>query len=205
MTFYKTNALQEISDLLSTVAVSIALKKALGFYDDLQIVEDFFAGFLSRLWDRDYINENLLEQNAAAVDLSDRAARAVVQVTSDTGLDKIRSTMEKFNSHGLGNDFDELRFVYPVVRSLRGDRRAQHRYLRHPISISIETSRTFRPCKSVGPCQRQNCWNCSTGPAAKWHERVPHSEQPMRRTRSTLWVRCSQVGRKFAGSGPIEM
>lgn len=116
MTFYKRDALQDLSDLLTTVAVSIALKKALGFYDDLQIVEDFFAGFLSRLWNRNYVNENLFKQNVAAIDLSDRAAKAAVQVTSDTSTRKIRVTLEKFISHGLGKDFDELRFVYPVVK-----------------------------------------------------------------------------------------
>jgi hypothetical protein len=52
--------------------------------------------------------------NFPAIDLGCKTSRTSIQITSDSSSSKVLETLKKFESHGLGNDFDSL-YVYVIT------------------------------------------------------------------------------------------
>lgn len=107
--FAAAEAFQEIIVRLSVLRYIITANTKRQKTDIATDAEDFFAGFLNRLWNSELVNLNVLEQkNHPAIDLGDRKRRLAIQVTAENTIDKIRDTVESFYENDLRKKYDEL-------------------------------------------------------------------------------------------------
>lgn len=76
--------------------VNLSLEDAL-----IQVLKEVFS--LARL-----VNLNAKQKNFPGIDLGDEHDRVAFQVTSTSGLDKVKKTLNVFTEHGFESNFDEL-------------------------------------------------------------------------------------------------
>lgn len=93
---------------LSHIQAEVEANNDVSFFDINHIAEDVICGLLNLIYGWKLENENHRQQNAVAVDLTDRKNRIAVQVTSNNTRDKIQDTINKFISHNQYQDFDQL-------------------------------------------------------------------------------------------------
>jgi len=74
----------------------VEVDNELGQFDINKIVEDVYMHILNEVYGWDLKNANLLKENFPAIDLIDEENMIVIQVTSTTDTNKLRSTIEKF-------------------------------------------------------------------------------------------------------------
>jgi hypothetical protein len=107
--------LQQSSTLLGRFAHEVKVANAIGLFDINTIAEDFLIPVFKITFDcPDLCNQNRIQMNFPAVDLGCKTSRTSIQITSDSSSSKVRETLEKFESHGLGSDFDSL-YVYVIT------------------------------------------------------------------------------------------
>lgn len=107
--------LQRSSTLLGRFAHEVKVANAIGLFDINTIAEDFLIPVFKIAFDcPDLCNQNRIQMNFPAVDLGCKTSRTSIQITSDSSSSKVRETLEKFESHGLGSDFDSL-YVYVIT------------------------------------------------------------------------------------------
>lgn len=107
--FATAEAFQEIIVRLSVLRYVITSNTRRGKYDVATDAEDFFAGFFNRLLGWELENLNLVEhKNYPAIDLGDKRQKVAIQVTAENTIDKIKTTIESFYSHGLRAEYDRL-------------------------------------------------------------------------------------------------
>lgn len=70
--------------------------------------ENFYRDFLNLLLDLDLKNINIVEKNAAAIDLGDEIKKIALQVTATGDLKKTKDTVKKFNEKDLNKKYDRL-------------------------------------------------------------------------------------------------
>jgi hypothetical protein len=85
------------------------LQNASSLTDINTYLEDFFCDLFNLLYDYNLKNLNIEVMNYPAVDLGDKQKRIAIQVTSQSGRDKILNTIEKFEKHQLYNEYDALK------------------------------------------------------------------------------------------------
>jgi len=87
----------------------------MGLFDINTVAEDFLIPIFTLAFNcPDLCNQNRIQMNFPAVDLGCKTSRTSIQITSDSSSSKVRETLEKFESHGLGSDFDSL-YVYVIT------------------------------------------------------------------------------------------
>jgi len=87
----------------------------MGLFDINTVAEDFLIPIFAVAFNcPDLCNQNRIQMNFPAVDLGCETSRTSIQITSDSSSSKVRETLEKFETHGLGNDFDSL-YVYVIT------------------------------------------------------------------------------------------
>ncbi|WAR43332.1 SMEK domain-containing protein [Methylomonas rapida] len=107
--------LQRSSTFLARFAHEVKVANAMGLFDINTIAEDFLIPIFSIAFNcPDLCNQNRIQMNFPAIDLGCATSRTSIQITSDSSSSKIRETLEKFASHGLGSDFDSL-YVYVIT------------------------------------------------------------------------------------------
>ncbi|MCX5814268.1 MAG: SMEK domain-containing protein [Proteobacteria bacterium] len=107
--------LQRSSTLLGRFAHEVKVANAMGLFDINTIAEDFLIPVFKIAFDcPDLCNQNRIQMNFPAVDLGCKTSRTSIQITSDSSSSKVCETLEKFESHNLGNDFDRL-YVYVIT------------------------------------------------------------------------------------------
>lgn len=80
---------------LSELAVRIENRGQLNILDLHSFSEDFYLHFLNIIFDWNLENINSIQQNAAAIDLIDKKAKIVAQVSSTSTKSKIESALAK--------------------------------------------------------------------------------------------------------------
>ena len=96
-------------------AHEVKVKNAMGLFDINTIAEDFLIPIFAIAFNcPDLCNQNRIQMNFPAVDLGCETSRTSIQITSDSSSSKVRETLEKFETHGFGNDFDSL-YVYVIT------------------------------------------------------------------------------------------
>ncbi|KAA1052527.1 SMEK domain-containing protein [Azospirillum argentinense] len=80
----------------------------LNLQDDNVHAENFFRDLLNLALGYDLKNINIVNKNAAAIDLGDEVARIAIQVTSTSNLSKIKHTHDGFVKYGLDRKYDRL-------------------------------------------------------------------------------------------------
>lgn len=93
---------------LSILRVSVELHNSLNHQDINVASENFFRDFLNLAFGYHLKNINIVQKNAQAIDLGDSDARIAIQVTSSTGLAKVKHTHNGFVKGGLDSTYDRL-------------------------------------------------------------------------------------------------
>ncbi len=107
--------LQRSSTLLGRFAHEVKVANAMGLFDINTVAEDFLIPICAIAFNcPDLCNQNRIQMNFPAVDLGCKTSRTSIQITSDSSSSKVVETLEKFESHGLGSDFDSL-YVYVIT------------------------------------------------------------------------------------------
>ncbi|XCN72225.1 MAG: SMEK domain-containing protein [Candidatus Electrothrix aestuarii] len=107
--------LQRSSSLLGRFAHEVKVANAMGLFDINTVAEDVLVPIFAIAFNcPDLCNQNRIQMNFPAVDLGCRTSRLSIQITSDSSSSKMQETLEKFDSHGLGSDFDNL-YVYVIT------------------------------------------------------------------------------------------
>ena len=94
-----------IESRLSLLVTRIKLRGGLNILDLHVHSENFYPGLLNLIFDWNLVNLNTVEQNAPAIDLVDRSANLVVQVSATGTKQKINSTLTKDLSRYAGHAF----------------------------------------------------------------------------------------------------
>ncbi|EJG0586258.1 SMEK domain-containing protein [Vibrio parahaemolyticus] len=107
--------LQRSSTLLGRFAHEVQVANAMGLFDINTVAEDFLIPILAiALNCPDLRNLNRIRMNFPAVELGCETSRISIQITSDSSSSKMCETLEKFESHNLGRNFDSL-YVYVIT------------------------------------------------------------------------------------------
>lgn len=105
----KQELLTKSSGLLARFAYDVRVKNSMGLFDINTIAEDLLVPVFSVVFDcPDLQNQNKIQMNFPAVDLGCSKSRISLQITSDGSSGKALKTVEKFEEHGLGSEFDRL-------------------------------------------------------------------------------------------------
>ena len=100
--------LKQIIDNLALLSRQVELRGAINLYDINIIAEDFYAGLLNLIYGYKLKNANIIDKNAAAIDLFDEKARIAIQVTSNNKSTKIKHTIEEFIANKKYEHYDRL-------------------------------------------------------------------------------------------------
>ena len=107
--------LQRSSTLLGRFSYDVKVANSMGLFDINTVAEDFLIPIFAIAFNcPDLCNQNRIQMNFPAVDLGCKTSRTSIQITSDSSSNKVLETLEKFESHGLGSDFDRL-YVYVIT------------------------------------------------------------------------------------------
>jgi len=90
----------------------VEVDNKIGQFDINKIVEDVYMHILNDVYGWDLKNANLLKENFPAIDLIDEKNMIVIQVTSTTDTDKLRSTIEKFKNLDDKYSIYDLKMFY---------------------------------------------------------------------------------------------
>lgn len=111
----RTYCQNRILKLLSWLRNEVELNNSLSLTDINRNAEDFYCGLLNLAYGYKLKNINIVEPNAAAIDLGDIEKRIAIQVTSIADLSKTKYTVEKFIERGLYKSFDKL-YILNIVK-----------------------------------------------------------------------------------------
>ncbi|OLP58936.1 hypothetical protein BJF93_23230 [Xaviernesmea oryzae] len=99
----------QLRDVVSRIIVQVELATAQGRTDVNLALEDAFIPILKSVFNLPHlINLNRKQKNYPGIDLGDDHDRVAFQVTSTTGLEKVKFTVGQFISRSYYNTFDEL-------------------------------------------------------------------------------------------------
>ena len=99
----------QLRDVVSRIIVQVELSTAQGRTDINLALEDAFIPILRSVFNLPHlINLNRKQKNYPGIDLGDDHDRVAFQVTSTTGLEKVKFTIGQFMGRSYYNTFDEL-------------------------------------------------------------------------------------------------
>jgi hypothetical protein len=104
----RARLLEAISHYLTHLRMSVEHLNSLNLQDINVHAETFFRDFLNLALGYQLKNINIVEKNARAIDLGDEGERIAIQVTSTSGLTKIKHTHKGFVAGGLDGKYDRL-------------------------------------------------------------------------------------------------
>ncbi|KIX13903.1 SMEK domain-containing protein [Dethiosulfatarculus sandiegensis] len=100
-------------------AHEVKVANAMGLFDINTVAEDFLIPIFTIAFNcPDLCNQNRIKMNFPAIDLGCETSRTSIQITSDSSSNKVRETLEKFDTYDLGKDFDRL-YVYVITERQR--------------------------------------------------------------------------------------
>lgn len=98
-----------INEKLAQLKTYIKLNSHINLNDICVVSEDFFCKLLNSIFGYKLINANALENNFKGIDLIDTNSKIVFQITADASVDKIQTTINKFQTK-FDNSY-HLKFV----------------------------------------------------------------------------------------------
>lgn len=99
----------QLRDVVSRIIVQVELATAQGRTDINLALEDAFIPILKSVFNLPHlINLNRKQKNFPGIDLGDDHDRVAFQITSTTGLEKVKFTISQFMNRSYYNTFDEL-------------------------------------------------------------------------------------------------
>ena len=110
--FIREEYIKVISDVLAEFQVKVSNRNALHFYDVDIASEEFICGLLNLIYGYSLANLNTaIQQNYPGIDLGSSEDRIAVQVTADSGHDKIQRTINTFYERDYISEYDRLLIV----------------------------------------------------------------------------------------------
>jgi len=99
---------QSIIKSLTWLTSQVSVNNKLNLTDINVHSENFYRDLLNLAFGYNLININIIDPNAAAIDLGDEGNKFAIQVTSTSALAKTRRTVTKFIEKGLYEKYDRL-------------------------------------------------------------------------------------------------
>lgn len=93
---------------LSVLKEEVELRSKVNLQDINVHSEQFYKILLNDIFKYKLENINIVEQNAAVIDLGDNENKIAIQVTSNNSKDKIKETVKAFNDKELYKIYDKL-------------------------------------------------------------------------------------------------
>jgi hypothetical protein len=109
--FKRTEALTKIADTLGAIKSSCEHRGLLHLFDNHTVAQHFFCRLLNAAYDLDLVELDNLEENFPAIDLGDKKQRIAYQVTTQKVSEKVTKTLETFDAHHLGEQFDKVKIL----------------------------------------------------------------------------------------------
>ncbi len=112
-----------IKNIISHFAVlkeEVKLRSKVNLQDINVHGEQFYKILLNDIFGYELQNMNIVEQNAAVIDLGDKTNKIAIQVTSNNTKDKIRETVAAFNKKKLYKQYDELK-IFIIKDKIKRD------------------------------------------------------------------------------------
>ena len=81
--------------------------------------EDFVAGLLNTVFSWDLVNTNKKNANYPCIDLIDESRKLGVQVTSESGSEKLKDTLECLERHKLSDRVSQLKVLSLIIKQKR--------------------------------------------------------------------------------------
>ncbi|MDO5516195.1 MAG: SMEK domain-containing protein [Clostridium sp.] len=110
--------LNQIIHNLALLSKEVELRGAINLYDINIIAEYFYADLLNLIYGYKLKNVNIIDKNAAAIDLADEENRIAIQVTSDNTSTKIKHTISEFIEHHKYERYNRL--IILILTSKKG-------------------------------------------------------------------------------------
>ncbi len=108
MSLKRKSECDRIVEILSYIRSQVEIYSPGNFTDINIYSENFYRDLLNLIFGYKLVNINILEPNAAAIDLGDDAASIAFQVTSSSDLTKAKKTVKKFNEKDLHKKYNSL-------------------------------------------------------------------------------------------------
>ena len=99
---------QSIIKSLTWLSSQVSVNNKLNLTDINVHSENFYRDLLNLAFGYNLVNINIIDPNAAAIDLGDEGSKFAIQVTSTSALAKTRHTVTKFIEKGLYEKYDRL-------------------------------------------------------------------------------------------------
>lgn len=99
---------RSVINSLTWLSTQVQVASTLNLTDINVHSENFYRDLLNLAFGYNLVNINIIEPNAAAIDLGDEGNRLAIQVTSNSTLAKTKHTVEKFIEKGLHEKYDRL-------------------------------------------------------------------------------------------------
>ncbi|NWF37983.1 SMEK domain-containing protein [Mariprofundus sp. NF] len=100
--------IQQIIKSLTWLSTEVSVSNSMNFTDINVHSENFYRDLLNLAFDYELVNINILDQNAAAIDLGDEKNSIAIQITSTSGLVKTTHTVTKFIDKKLYQKYGRL-------------------------------------------------------------------------------------------------
>ncbi|EFE09366.1 SMEK domain-containing protein [Citrobacter youngae] len=103
------NVENELRDVISRIQSQVKLSTKQNRYDINLALEDAFIPVLKEVFQLPHLfNLNSQQKNFPGIDLGDQYDRVAFQITSSTGLEKVKKTLSQFIEKRFYESFDEL-------------------------------------------------------------------------------------------------
>ncbi len=99
---------KSIINSLTWLSTQVTVNNKLNLTDINVHSENFYRDLLNLAFDYNLININIIDPNAAAIDLGDEANKFAIQVTSTSALAKTKHTVNKFIEKSLHKKYERL-------------------------------------------------------------------------------------------------
>lgn len=100
--------LKSIINSLTWLSTQVSVNNRLNLTDINVHSENFYRDLLNLAFDYNLANINIIDPNAAAIDLGNEGNKFAIQVTSTSSLAKTKHTVTKFIEKGLHEKYDRL-------------------------------------------------------------------------------------------------
>lgn len=102
---------EQLTLALAGLSTHITFSSKQSMLDNNRVMETILPLLLNQLYGYALIDLNTIKHNHPAIDLGDIFKRLAVQITSDGSKDKMVTTLDKFEAHGLDKDYDTIWFL----------------------------------------------------------------------------------------------
>tara|TARA_R110000787_G_scaffold129066_3_gene240865 strand:- start:143 stop:1096 length:954 start_codon:yes stop_codon:yes gene_type:complete len=106
---------------LAVLKTEVGLRSKVNLQDINVNAEPFYKILLNDILELNLENINIVEQNAAVIDLVDKKNKIAIQVTSNNSKKKITETVEAFNKKELYKEYDVLKILIIKDKTKRND------------------------------------------------------------------------------------